>query len=98
VIQCAQQAVSGTVPLFPVPPGPANMVLFTSSGTVWVGPSITVGTSDGFAVSTPVFDGDFPGLGSGDVVGHERKYSVHRDGQLADQHELVKGVCERSSL
>jgi hypothetical protein len=55
VLDCGQVAVSGTVPVCAVPPGPASLVLFTSSGTAYVGPGSAVSAASGMAVASVPF-------------------------------------------
>ena len=57
MIDTGQMAVSGTVPLFTVPPGAVSIALAVVSGTVpvFVGPGTAVSTTNGFPVTTAPF-------------------------------------------
>ena len=56
-----QVAVSGTVPAFTVPPGPAAVTMFVAAGAVYTGTSAALTTSNGMSVPTyPVTFTAFP--------------------------------------
>lgn len=52
MIVTGQSAVTGTVPIFTVPPGAANITLATSTGTLYVGSGTALTATNGFPVST----------------------------------------------
>ena len=61
-LSMGQWPVTGTVPIFTVPPGPAAVTMYVASGTVYTGLSNTVSASNGMSVSTsPVTFQCFPG-------------------------------------
>ena len=61
-IEMGQWAVSGTIPIFQVPPGPCAVTMYVSAGTVYTGLSTAVTTANGMSVSTsPVTFTCFPG-------------------------------------
>lgn len=61
MITPGQVAVSGTVALVTVPPGPSSVVL-SAAGTIYVGDSTAVTTANGAAVtSSPVTLAAYPG-------------------------------------
>ena len=57
-----QQPVTGTVPVFTVPPGPCAVTMYVATGAVYTGTSTALTTSNGMSVSTtPVTFECFPG-------------------------------------
>ena len=55
-------AVTGTVPVFTVPPGPCAVTMYAPTGVVYTGLSTAVTTSNGMSVpTTPVTFQCFPG-------------------------------------
>lgn len=65
-----QAAVTGTVPIFTIPPGPCAVTMWVATGAVYTGTSTVLTTSNGMSVpTTPVtFDG-FPGSKGAQVFG-----------------------------
>ena len=57
-----QLPVTGTVPIFTVPPGPCAVTMYVATGAVYVGTSTVLTTSNGMSVpTTPVTFTAFPG-------------------------------------
>ena len=54
-ITTGQLAVAGTKPIFTMPPSGGNIVLATTSGTIFVGPGSAVSTTSGMVVTTTPF-------------------------------------------
>jgi hypothetical protein len=60
-LEMGQWAVSGTVPIFTVPPGPCAVTMFVAGGAVYTGLSTAVTTTNGMSVPTyPVTFQAFP--------------------------------------
>jgi hypothetical protein len=56
-----QWSVTGTVPIFQVPPGPCAVTMYAPTGVVYTGMSTAVTTSNGMSVPTyPVTFQGFP--------------------------------------
>ena len=56
-----QWAVSGTVPVFQIPPGPVAVTMYAPTGVVYTGLSATMSTVSGMSVPTvPVTFQGFP--------------------------------------
>jgi hypothetical protein len=56
-----QWAVTGTVPVFTVPPGPCSVTMYVSAGTAYTGLSASVSATNGMSVATtPVTFQCFP--------------------------------------
>jgi len=54
-IEMGQWAVTGTVPIFQVPPGPCAVTMYAPTGVVYTGLSTALTTSNGMSVpTTPV--------------------------------------------
>lgn len=54
-LEMGQWAVTGTVPIFQVPPGPCAVTMYCPTGVVYTGLSTAVTTSNGMSVpTTPV--------------------------------------------
>jgi len=51
-LSMGQQSVTGTVPIFTVPPGPCAVTMYAPTGVVYTGLSTAVTTSNGFSVPT----------------------------------------------
>ena len=51
-LSMGQVSVTGTVPAFVVPPGPASITMYAASTGVYVGPGTPLTTSNGMSVST----------------------------------------------
>ena len=61
-LEMGQFAVTGTVPIFQVPPGPCAVTMYAPTGVVYTGMSTAVTTSNGMSVPTnPVTFTAFPG-------------------------------------
>ena len=61
-LNISQFAVTGTDPIFTVPPGPCAVTMFVATGAVYVGTSTALTTSNGMSVPTyPVTFQGFPG-------------------------------------
>ena len=61
-IEMGQWAVTGTVPVFTVPPGPCAVTMYAPTGVVYTGLSATMSTVSGMSVpTTPVTFQCFPG-------------------------------------
>ena len=61
-LEMGQWAVTGTVPIFQVPPGPCAVTMYAPTGAVYTGLSTALTTSNGFSVpTTPVTFQCFPG-------------------------------------
>ena len=65
-----QYPVTGTVPVFTVPPGPAAVTMWVASGAVYVGTSTAITTSNGASVPTsPVTFQGFSGSRGSQIYG-----------------------------
>jgi len=51
-LEMGQWAVTGTVPIFTVPPGPCAVTMYCPTGAVYAGTSTALTTSNGFSVPT----------------------------------------------
>ena len=61
-ISMGQWAVSGTAPIFTIPPGPVAVTMYVTTGAVYTGLSTSVSTVSGMSVpTTPVTFTAFPG-------------------------------------
>lgn len=61
-LNMGQWAVSGTIPIFTIPPGPCAVTMYVSTGAVYTGLSTALTTTNGMSVSTsPVTFQCFPG-------------------------------------
>ena len=61
-LEMGQWAVTGTVPIFTVPPGPCAVTMYCPTGVVYVGTSTVLTTSNGMSVpTTPVTFQGFSG-------------------------------------
>lgn len=61
-LQMGQVPVTGTVPVFTVPPGPCAVTMYAPTGAVYTGTSTVLTTSNGMSVPTyPVTFQCFPG-------------------------------------
>lgn len=61
-LEMGQFAVTGTVPVFTVPPGPCAVTMYAPTGVVYAGTSGAVSTTNGMSVPTsPVSFQGFPG-------------------------------------
>ena len=61
-LNMGQAAVSGTVAVFTVPPGPCAVTMYVATGAVYTGTSTALTTSNGMSVPTyPVTFTAFPG-------------------------------------
>ena len=61
-LEMGQFAVTGTVPIFQVPPGPCAVTMYAPTGVVYTGLSTALTTSNGMSVPTsPVTFTAFPG-------------------------------------
>ncbi len=60
-LSMGQVPVTGTVPVFTVPPGPVAVTMYAAASGVYVGTSTALTTSNGMSVSTsPVRFTSFP--------------------------------------
>lgn len=65
-----QAAVTGTVPIFTVPPGPCAVTMWVATGAVYVGTSTALTTSNGASVPTsPVTFRGFSGSQGAQLYG-----------------------------
>ena len=65
-----QRAVTGTVPVFSVPPGPCAVTMWVATGAVYTGTSTALTTSNGMSVpTTPVTFETFAGSQGAQVYG-----------------------------
>jgi hypothetical protein len=65
-----QAAVTGTVPIFTVPPGPCAVTMYVATGAVYVGTSTVLTTATGMSVpTTPVTFESFPGSRGAQLYG-----------------------------
>lgn len=61
-LEMGQWSVSGTVPVFTVPPGPCAVTMYAPAGVVYTGLSASLTTVNSFSVPTsPVTFTGFPG-------------------------------------
>jgi len=61
-LNMGQWSVSGTVPIFTIPPGPVAVTMYVATGVVYTGMSTAVSTTNGMSVPTyPVTFQGFPG-------------------------------------
>ena len=65
-----QWAVSGTIPVFTIPPGPCAVTMYAPTGVVYTGTGASVSTSTGMSVPTaPVTFQCFPGSRGAQIYG-----------------------------
>lgn len=65
-----QASVTGTVPVFTIPPGPCAVTMWVATGAVYTGTGSTLTTSNGMSVpTTPVTFEAFPGSKGAQVYG-----------------------------
>lgn len=65
-----QAAVTGTVPIFTIPPGPCAVTMYVATGAAYVGTSTALTTTDGMSVpTTPVTFEGFPGSRGAQLYG-----------------------------
>ena len=63
-------AVTGTVPVFTVPPGPCAVTMYAPTGVVYTGLSASMSTATGMSVpTTPVTFQGFPGSQGHQIYG-----------------------------
>lgn len=61
-LEMGQFAVTGTAPIFTVPPGPCAVTMYAPTGVVYAGTSTALTTANGMSVPTfPVTWEGFPG-------------------------------------
>ena len=61
-LNMGQASVSGTVPIFTIPPGPVAVTMYVATGAVYTGLSTAVSSTNGMSVPTyPVTFTAFPG-------------------------------------
>lgn len=59
---CGQRAVTGTVPIFTVPPGSCNVIITAAAAGAFIGTSTALTTSNGYAVQVyPTAVPTYPG-------------------------------------
>lgn len=69
-ISMGQWAVSGTVPIFTVPPGPCAVTMYVATGSVYTGTSTNLSTVNGMSVPTsPVTFRCWPGSQGAQLYG-----------------------------
>ena len=61
-LNMGQASVTGTVPIFTIPPGPVAVTMYVATGVAYTGTSTNLTTSNGMSVPTyPVTFQGFPG-------------------------------------
>jgi hypothetical protein len=63
-------AVTGTAPIFTIPPGPCAVTMYVATGAVYTGTSTALTTANGMSVpTTPVTFTAFPGSTGAQLYG-----------------------------